>query len=68
MLSYMGLMAVNSIAAPKFSEIHSSGDIDALKRIVQQSTKTIFWVSAPVLFVLIFFPSSILSMFGDEFG
>ena len=66
-LSYMGLMAVNSIAAPKFSEIHSSGDIDALKRIVQQSTKTIFWVSAPVLFVLIFFPSSILSMFGDEF-
>ena len=63
----MGLMAVNSIAAPKFSEIHSSGDIDALKRIVQQSTKTIFWVSAPVLFVLIFFPSSILSMFGDEF-
>lgn len=67
MLSYMGLMAVNSIAAPKFSEIHSSGDIDALKRIVQQSTKTIFWVSAPVLLVLIFFPSSILSMFGDEF-
>lgn len=67
MLSYMGLMAVNSIAAPKFSEIHTSGDIDALKKIVQQSTKTIFWASTPVLLLLILFPSTILSMFGDEF-
>lgn len=67
MLSYMGLMAVNSIAAPKFSEIHSSGDINGLKKIVQQSTKTIFWVSAPILLLLILFPSTILSMFGDEF-
>ena len=55
MLSYMGLMAVNSIAAPKFSEIHSSGDINGLKKIVQQSTKTIFWVSAPILLLLILF-------------
>ena len=67
MLSYMGLMAVNSIAAPKFSEIHASGDTDALKRMVQQSTKTIFWVSVPVLLILVFFPELILSMFGPEF-
>ena len=60
MLAYMGLMAVNSIAAPKFSEIHSSGDLDALKKIVQQSTKTIFWV-------FLCFPKSILSVFGEEF-
>ena len=67
MLSYMGLMAVNSIAAPKFSEIHSTGDIEALKKIVQQSTKTIFWVSIPVLTILLLFPEYILSVFGDEF-
>jgi len=67
MLSYMGLMAVNSIAAPKFSELHSSGDIEALKKIVQQSTKTIFWISLPVLTLLLVFPEFILSMFGEEF-
>ena len=32
-----------------------------------ESTKTIFWVSAPILLLLILFPSTILSMFGDEF-
>ena len=32
MLAYIGLMAVNSIAAPKFSEIHSTGDLNALKK------------------------------------
>ena len=67
MLAYMGLMAVNSIAAPKFSEIHSSGDIDALKKIVQQSTKTIFWVTVPVIILFLIFPKSILSVFGEEF-
>tara|TARA_B100000963_G_scaffold181255_1_gene157594 strand:+ start:1753 stop:3090 length:1338 start_codon:yes stop_codon:yes gene_type:complete len=67
MLAYMGLMAVNSIAAPKFSEIHSSGDIEALKKIVQQSTKTIFWVTVPVLILFLCFPKSILSVFGEEF-
>jgi O-antigen/teichoic acid export membrane protein len=67
MLAYMGLMAVNSIAAPKFSEIHSSGDIDALKKIVQQSTKTIFWVTFPLILLFLIFPDTILGVFGDEF-
>ena len=67
MLAYMGLMAVNSIAAPKFSEIHSSGNVDALKKIVQQSTKTIFWVTLPVIILFLAFPKSILSVFGEEF-
>ena len=65
MLAYMGLMAVNSIAAPKFSEIHSSGDLDALKKIVQQSTKTIFWVTVPVIILFLCFPKSLLSVFGE---
>ena len=67
MLAYMGLMAVNSIAAPKFSEIHASGDIQALKKIVQQSTKTIFWVTFPVIIIFLILPETLLSIFGDEF-
>ena len=45
-------MSVNSIAAPKFSEIYASGDLELLKKIVKQSTKTIFWVSIPVLIII----------------
>ena len=67
MLAYMGLMAVNSIAAPKFSEIHASGDVQALKKIVQQSTKTIFWVTFPVIVIFLLFPKTLLGVFGDEF-
>jgi len=67
MLSYLGLMAVNSIAAPKFSELHSSGDVQGLKKIVLQSTKTIFWISLPSIVIFLVVPESILSMFGDEF-
>ena len=55
MLSYMGLMAINSIAAPKFSELYASGKIDELKKIVQQSTKAIFWITLPVVLIFIFF-------------
>jgi len=67
MMSYMGLMAVNSIAAPKFSELHASGNVQGLKKIVQQSTKTIFWISLPSIIIFLFLPESILNLFGEEF-
>ena len=38
-----------------------------LKKIVQQSTKTIFWVTFPVIILFLCFPKSILSAFGEEF-
>lgn len=67
MLAYIGLMAINSIAAPKFSELYSSGKLEELKKIVQQSTKAIFWITLPVVLIFIFFPGMILSLFGAEF-
>ena len=67
MLAYLGLMAVNSIAAPKFSEIHSSGNMEALKRIVQQSTKIIFWITLPIVIVFLSVPEFVLSIFGEDF-
>lgn len=67
MLAYIALMAINSIAAPKFSELYSSGDLIALKSLVQKSTKTIFWLTFPVVLVFALFPTQILSVFGDEF-
>jgi len=67
MLAYVGLMAINSIAAPKFAELNESGNLEALKSLVQKSTKTIFWITLPVVLIFAFLPSQILSVFGEEF-
>lgn len=61
------LMAINSIAAPKIAELYSTGDIEGLKRIAQQSTKLMFWSSFPFLIIFFLFPSFILGFFGEEF-
>jgi O-antigen/teichoic acid export membrane protein len=67
MLAYVGLMAINSIAAPKFAELNESGNFEALQSLVQKSTKTIFWITLPVVLIFAFLPSQILSIFGEEF-
>jgi O-antigen/teichoic acid export membrane protein len=67
MITSITLMAINTIAAPKFSEFYSKGDMEGLKNIVQSSTKMIFFTSMPVIAILILFPKQILGMFGEEF-
>ena len=67
MLAYIGLMAINSIAAPKFAELNASGQLEALKSLVQKSTKTIFIITFPIVLIFISFSTKILSIFGDEF-
>jgi O-antigen/teichoic acid export membrane protein len=61
------LIAINSITASKFAEFYGRRDYIGLEKYVQQSTKLIFWTSFPVLLAIIFFPSLILGIFGEEF-
>ena len=61
------LIAINSIAAPKFAEFYGKRDMKGLRKIAQQSTKIIFWTSFPILLVIFLFPSFILGIFGQEF-
>jgi len=61
------LMAINSIAAPKFAEFWGKNDLESLKRIVQQSTKLIFWTSTPILILYLIFPGWFMGLFGKEF-
>jgi O-antigen/teichoic acid export membrane protein len=63
----MILMAINAIATPKFAELYWKNDLQGLRRIVRQSTKIVFWVSLPVLLVIVVFSSFILTFFGKEF-
>ncbi len=67
LLSSISLAAVNSIAAPKFSELYWNSENNKLKKVVKNSSKIIFWSSLPILLVIIIFPSQILSIFGREF-
>ena len=62
------LTAINSMVAPKFSELFYTGQIEELLRIAKKSTKLIFWVTAPILLCLMLIGKPlILSLFGSDF-
>jgi O-antigen/teichoic acid export membrane protein len=67
MITSITLMAINTIAAPKFAEFWGEGDIKGLAKISKQSTKLIFWTSLPILLLFLIFPKPILGIFGEEF-
>lgn len=66
-ITSLSLMAINSIAAPKFAEMWGKENIKGLEKIAKQSTKMIVFISTPILLVIAIFPSSILNLFGNEF-
>ncbi len=67
MFAAVSLMAVNSIAAPKFAEFSAKNDIVGLAKVVHQSTKIIFWTSIPLIGIFFSFPQFFLGLFGSEF-
>jgi O-antigen/teichoic acid export membrane protein len=64
MLAKLPLLSINAIAAPKFAETF---DLNKNKKIIQDSSRIIFFTSLPVLIVIILFNNDILSLFGNEF-
>ena len=62
------LQAVNSMVAPKFSELFHKQKIDDLFQIAKKSAKLIFWSTFPVLVILLLAGKSILALlFSTEF-
>lgn len=68
MFATFTLMAINSIAAPKFAEMFGKNDMENLKKIVHQSTKMIFWTTLPLVVIFFTFPKFFLGIFGAEFA
>jgi len=66
-LATVSLLAINSIAAPKFAELYSKGKIEELGVVVRQSTKLIFWTSFPVVLIIAVLSPYLLGFFGLEF-
>ena len=67
-LSVFVLAAVNSIAAPKISEMKFKNDFAGLEKVVKHSTKLIFWFTLPIVLVLCLFPKLVLSISGSSFA
>ena len=62
-----GLTAVNTIAAPMFSEYYSQGRMGELQRVVTLAARGIMAFSLPVSLVFIFGGGPLLGLFGPEF-
>ena len=60
-------IAVNSIAAPKFAACYGQNKINRLRIVAKQATKLIFWISLPVVLILLMWPSFFLGLFGQVF-
>jgi len=67
MFAAVALMAINSIASPKFAEMFAKNDMEGLKKMAHQSTKMIFWTSVPLVIIFFIFPEFFLGLFGEEF-
>ena len=65
MFAAVSLMAINSIAAPKFAEMFGKNDMEGFKKVVHQSTKMIFWATLPLVIIFFIFPEFFLGWFGD---
>jgi len=61
------LGSVQTISAPKFSQLYHGGDLEQLKIVAQGSTMIAFWVSMPIILISLVFGSKILGLFGQEF-
>lgn len=61
------LTVVNTISAPKFSELFWDKKMKELQRVINQSNKMIFFGSLGVAFFLMIFSKFVLGFFGQEF-
>ena len=62
------LRATNTILAPRISKLKYSNDINEMFFVIKNISKLIFWISTPILMVMLIFGEWILELFfGFEF-
>ena len=67
MLTSITLFSINSISAPKFSELYSSNQITNFNNLIYVSSRLIFWSTMPILIIILLFHVDLLEYFGKEF-
>ncbi len=61
------ILAINSLAMPRFAEAFALGKLDLLRKHAKEVSRLIFITSIPAFVLLTIFPEWILSIFGKEF-
>ncbi len=61
------LIATNSVLGPRISTLYSKGEIHAIGPICQKVTGLVVLLSMPVFLAYFFFPSALMSLFGNGF-
>jgi len=61
------LIAVNSIAAPKFAALYRKGDLTALGQTARNSAKLMSIMACPALVVFMLAPGQVMSIFGPQY-
>ena len=67
LLTSLILVAVNSIAAPKFAAFHVSNNLDAMAKLARQATLLMTGLVVLPTAVLLLYPEWILQLFGAEY-
>jgi len=67
LLISLALEVVNTISAPKFSELYWTKKYDELQNIIMHSSKLIFFSSISIAVVMILLSNFILQLFGNDF-
>lgn len=66
-INSVALIAINSIATPKFAELYSQNYKSKFKRFVKQTSLLNVSISLPLFLLIIAFPKELLGIFGGEF-
>ena len=66
-IALLVITAVNTVLAPRISELYSKHKIDEIDKEVQKATKIITYVTIPIVVILIVFRKQLLGAFGQEF-
>lgn len=61
------LIAVNTIAAPKFAALYRNSDMEALESTAVRSTYMMLAFASPVLITFLIIPGWVMGLFGPEF-
>ncbi|PID69568.1 MAG: hypothetical protein CR989_00970 [Flavobacteriales bacterium] len=61
------VVVLGTVVGPKIAALYAENNQKGFKELILQSSKLIFFISLPVLFILLIFSREILLYFGDEF-
>ncbi len=66
-LNTLALVAVNSIASPKFVELYNTSGLKKFRKFVWQTTMLNTSISLPIFLLIVITPKFLLTIFGEEF-